>query len=114
MIEFTLRDAIYIGINVSSVLGLLIGLKFRIQRTEASNKTLNNIIFQEKGGLNVVTNEVCKSHRDQIHNSIRREAGVTNEAFRQISCLNQNIIKMMVHMNLEPIVIEHKTQGEIE
>lgn len=110
--EFTPRDAIYVGTYVASILGVLFGFKFRIQKTEEKNKTLSNIIFQEKGGLNVVTNEVCKQHRDHIHNSIRREAGVTNEAFRQISCLNQNIIKMMVHMNLEPITIDHKPMGE--
>jgi len=106
--ELTLRDALYIGTYVFSIGGLLVGFKLKIQKVD----TISKIIFQEKGGLNVVTNDVCKSHRDQIHSSIRREARVTDEAFRQISCLNQNIIKMMVHLGLDPIVVEHKPVGE--
>lgn len=112
--DFTLRDALYIGTYVSSITGLLISFKFRLKKTEDSYATIANVIFLDKGGLNIVTNDTCKGHRDQIHTSIRREASITNEAFRQISCLNKNIVKMMVHMKLEPILVDHKDRGEDE
>lgn len=104
--EFTLRDAIYIGTYIVSISGIIFGLKFRISKNEASTQTLNKIVFKEKGGLNVVTTEVCKQHRDTIHKSIRQEAAITRKAFEQIRCLNQNIIKIMMHMQLEPTVLE--------
>lgn len=110
--EFTLRDLIYMVVYVTSVVGAYKGFSYRIQKTEDTHQTIKNIIFLEKGGLNIVTNEACKQHRDMIHNRIRREASVTRDAFDQVHCLNQNIIKIMMHLKLEPIVMERRSTDD--
>ena len=106
--ELTLKDLIYMGVYVASVAVSYAGFIYRIQKTEEGHQTLKNIVFLEKGGLNIVTTEACKQHRNQIHRSIRREASITSEAFDQVHCLNQNVIKIMMHMKLEPIIIERR------
>ena len=103
--EFTLRDLIYICVYLVLVVGAYKGFVYRIQKTEEVHQTIKNIIFLDKGGLNIVTNDTCKDRRDTIHSAIRREAQVTKEALDQIGCLTQNITRIMIHMNLEPIVV---------
>ena len=108
---FTLRDLIYVCVYVATVAGLFAGLRFSIGQLKKSVGSIQNIIFKDKGGLNIVDNDKCKEHRDTIHKSIRREAEITHDALTQIHCVNQNIVKIMVHLQLEPIVVkpsEHK------
>lgn len=109
---FTLKDLIYVGVYIISFVGVLAGFKYRLQKTEDTNQSLKKIIFLEKGGLNLVTNDVCMGHRNVIHTNIRREAKIAGQAFDQITLMNQNVIKIMMHMKLEPIVVLDRRGSE--
>lgn len=104
--EFTLRDIIYMAVYVATIAGLFTKVQSKLNQLSKSNESIKNIIFLEKGGLNVVDNAKCVEHRNVVHNVIRREAETTQDAVTQIHCLNQNIIKIMVHMKLEPISVD--------
>jgi len=91
---------------VITIVGVYFAFTSRVKKIEESNDSLKKIVFLEKGGLNVVDNTTCKSLRNTVYSAIRRESGVTKAAFRNIDCLNQNIIKIMMHMKLKPIVFE--------
>ena len=106
--QFSVKDLVYISVYLISVIGMLYAMKYRVKKVEDSNEILKNIIFRDKGGLNVVDNQSCKDHRDLVYQKIRDESGVTQRAFENIDCINQNIFKIMVHMKLKPIVFERK------
>lgn len=102
--EFTYKDIIYIGVYVATVTGLFTQVRLGLQQLKVSVDSINNILFLEKGGLNVLTVDQCKTHQDVIHSRIRREADLTGTALRQLYFMNQNITRIMVHMKVEPII----------
>ncbi len=104
--SFTFRDVIYMSVYVASIAGSFAWFKYSVGNLKQSVDSIKKILFLEKGGLNIVDNSKCKEHRDTVHKSIRREAEITHDALTQIHCLNQNIIRIMTHMKLEPIVIK--------
>ena len=99
LMDFTLRDLMYIGVYVATVTGVMVRFKNQIQRLEKSMGTINRVIFLERGGLNVVTKDDCSSHRDTIQEQ-------TQDAVDQIHCVNQNVVRIMRAMDLEPIVMK--------
>lgn len=100
--EFSLRDLVYIGIYVATVAGIIVKFREQVKGVERSLNTANKIIFLERGGLNVVTRDDCE--RSQA--ALRRHS---QDALDQISVLNQNIIRIMLDMNLEPIPMTPET-----
>ena len=64
--------------------------------------TANKVIFLERGGLNVVCREECSDHRDNIQT---QQQSVVD----QVYCVNENVVKIMVSMGLEPKVMKSKT-----
>lgn len=104
--ECTLKDMVYMAVYVASIAGLFATFRAGLSQLKASVDSIKNILFLEKGGLNIVDNYQCRTHRDTIHQNIRREAALTHEALQQIYYLNQNITKLMVHMKVEPIVVK--------
>ena len=103
---FTLKDSIYIIIQLCTVIGFLFALNFKVRKLEESNQLVKKVMFQDRGGLNLVDNETCKSHRDQVHTCIRNEAAVNRRAFEHIDVINQNIIQIMMHLKIQPKVLD--------
>lgn len=112
--EFTLKDIIYISVYVASVATLFTKMRSSLKELKEGVNSIKKILFKEKGGLNIVDNTRCKEHRDGVHKSIRREAAQTQDALAQIYNLNQNVIRIMMHMNIEPIPMapkSHESKG---
>lgn len=93
--EFTLKDLIYIGIYVATVSGLYVRFQDRV-------KVLSNVVFLERGGLNVVTKDDCEKNQ-----AVHRQH--SQDALDQIGILNQNIITIMIDMNLKPVPMKPET-----
>lgn len=110
VVRIGLKDFIYIGIYVVSFVGLLAGFRYKIKKVEDSNVNMKNIIFEEKGGLNIVSNKSCKERRQSIHDIIDREAGITSNAIDKIDNLSANIHILMGAQGLEPIKFIKKEQ----
>ena len=115
---FTLKDLIYVISILVVFISTWEAMKYKLKKIEDSNATIKRIVFQEKGGLNIIDNPTCKEHRKQIKTDIsvvkldiKREAETTQRAFDEIQCLNQNIIKIMMHMKLEPVVYRRRKQN---
>lgn len=110
--EFGLRDVIYIAVYVATVAALFAGFKSRLNKLQESIESVKNILFLEKGGLNLVDNNKCKEHQDSVYQMIRRESEVTSDAIDQMQVMNQNMIKIMLHMNLEPVAAPPKKRNK--
>jgi hypothetical protein len=100
--EFTLRDLVYITIYVVTVTAFIVKFKEQVKAVEKSQSTTNRVIFLERGGLNVVTKGDCEKHQADL----RR---YTQDAMCKIHVLDKNIIRIMLSMNLEPIIMEPET-----
>jgi len=87
---------------ITSITVIWAGLRYKIKRIERSDKNQNNIMFEEKGGLNLVSNPVCLERRRSIHNIIERESGITADAIDRIDNLQENMYLIMGSMNIEP------------
>ena len=99
--DFTLKDLVYIAIYVATVTALIVKFRYRISKAEDAVRHLNRIVFLERGGLNVITQAECLRRRTDIIDH-------TQEALKQIQCLNQNIVKIMLKLHLEPVQLETK------
>jgi len=115
---FELKDLIYVCIYVASMAGVFAAMKYRVEKVEDVTTSIKDIMFLEKGGLNLIDNSTCIEHRQQVKTDIRvvksdvdREAENTRRAFDEIRCLNQNIIKLMLHMKVEPVIFNREKDG---
>lgn len=109
--EFSLRDLIYLSVYVATIAGFLTRTKSKITQLQQSIDSIKNILFLEKGGLNIVDNAKCKEHQDIVFEAIRREADVTRDALAQIRYMNMNLTRLMIHMKIEPVPTPHRMEG---
>lgn len=65
-------------------------------------KNLNNVVFEKRGGLNLVSNRVCYERRKSIHEIIDREAGINAVLSDKIDNLSDNLHMIMGAQGLEP------------
>lgn len=98
----TLKDYIYISCFIFSIAGAFFAFKYRVKRIEDNYVTVKNIIFLDKGGLNIVTNDVLAAKVFEIQKDIETEASLNAKTIDKIECLNENIIIIMTHMDLKP------------
>lgn len=101
--QFTLRDIIYLSVYVTTVAVLFAKYKFKINQVSKNVDVIKNIIFLEKGGLNIVDNVSCTNHRKLVDESIQREAAMRKDAVAQIRHLNTNVTRLMIHLKVEPV-----------
>lgn len=100
---FTLKDLMYIALNAITVTGLFLRFQYQLKTLTRSNDTIKNVMFESKGGLNLVNNAKCKEHRRITDRRITQETAVAKDAIDQIQVLNLNIVKIMTHMDIEPV-----------
>ena len=84
------------------IITLFAGLWYKIKRSDERILTMQNIIFLEKGGLNIVTNDVLTKAVSDIEKSIQREADISAKVLERLECLDYNVIELMVKSNLKP------------
>ena len=97
-----LKDLIYIIINVMSIVTVMLAFRNRIKNLEEFKALVKSVLFQNDATLNLINRQTCKDHRDNVYKMIRREAAITHKAFESIDLVNANIIKIALHMGLEP------------
>jgi hypothetical protein len=95
-VTFTLRDVIYIGTYVASLSVVVASMRARIKALEDKLRTVNRVVFQERGGLSVIQPEDCKQYRKEMDRSAK-------ELSDRLKCVEQNIVRIMIHMKLEPV-----------
>ena len=99
--DISIKDLITWGGILASFSGVFAALRARVSRVEEKLNTVNKVIFKERGGLSMISAEDCGKSREEFKNEIR-------EVSVRMRCLEQNIIKIMTSMNLEPVVPERR------
>lgn len=80
-------------------------MKFNTKRNTDRVEKVEKAIFKDTGGLLIVDNMVCAERMKSADARMDREAAVVRQAFKNIDCLNQNVIKLMIHNGIDPIVM---------
>ncbi len=111
--DLSAKDVIYILVYVVSVVTIINSLKNSIKnlgkdiqsvKTEIGKdiSLLKKVIFRQDGALNFITQDVFRESKNLIYEKIRSEATVTQKAFKSIDTLNENVLKIMIHMKIQP------------
>lgn len=87
---------------VSSLVLVWAATKFKVKKIEDSTRNLNNVVFEKRGGLNLVSNKTCKERRKPIYDIIDREAGITSDAVDRIENLTENMYILMGSQGVKP------------
>lgn len=96
IMTFELKDIIYICTYVVSVTALFISFNYRVRGVEKKNQEFKKVLFGEQGKLNFTDQDTCKMLRDQIYNTIRKSESMMESIQKEISRINENVIKVMV------------------
>lgn len=107
MFSIYFKEIIIVCANVATLVSIFMAFKGKIAKVEASNKSINKVLFKD-GTLKLVSNEVCKERRWVIKEVIREEKEANRVVSDKLECMNQNLIILLTHMNLEPIRLERR------
>ena len=107
---FDYKDLGYLLVYAITFVGTFSAFKYRISRVEDLVGTIKKTVFKSRGGLNVIDYSTCKEHRATFNKKLEEEAKLTKECAKDIQYMNQNIVKIMVHMKIEPITSETKNE----
>lgn len=99
---FHVRDVVTIISSVVAVSVVFITMRSKVKALEEKVKLLTAVIFDHAGKMQIVDNCTCSDHRDRVAKEITRTDHVVRRAFISIDLLNENIIKIMMHMNITP------------
>lgn len=97
----TIKDLIYLLTYIISIITLFLSFKNNLENLSKQIRLLNNIIFGDKGSLNLIDQTTCKAHRDQIWLRVRQNEAATNMLLQKIEELNRNVLAIMITLNVK-------------
>lgn len=83
------------------IAGLVAGYAYRHRQSVSDTKRLKKTIYQEEGGLNIVTCSTCKEHRDEVFNAIRKGEKQTEMLTKKIDAMNENVLKILFFLKID-------------
>ena len=95
-LALTIKDLIYILVYVISIVTVFNSVKNRLSNMSNKILTIEEIMFKDNGGLNLVNQESCKERRDIIDDEIKKGEAIMDETSR-------NVIKIMLKLGVEPV-----------
>lgn len=77
-------------------------MRAKIAALEKEFTRQTQIVYGDKGKLNLIDVGTCKEHRDQVFRAIRRGEDVMEQAIRKMEDLNKNVLTIMVYLQIKP------------
>lgn len=79
MITLTSKDLFYAMGYIISLMGLIFWVKNQIYNIKKDNSLIQQVIFGEKGCLNLIDEKTCNMYRDQVFVAIRATESIARE-----------------------------------
>lgn len=98
--EITVKDIVYLLTYIISMITLFLTFRNRQYNISKGLKLLSNIVFGEKGSLNVIDQRTFNSQLDQIWTRIRQNEMTSNMMLQKIEELNRNVLAIMITLNV--------------
>jgi len=106
---FEMKDVLLIVGWGATMAGIYVTMKLKTKRLEEKVSVLYAVTFSKSGRMNLLDTNTCKEHRDDVSIKIRRAEDITQRAFMSIDTLNANVVRIMMHLKIEP---ERRPRGE--
>lgn len=94
------EDIIYIIVYVITLMSIIFSLRSKLKSIEKDNRLLKNIIFGDKGKLNIIDCDLCKRNRDEVFTSIRKTESAIQMVIPKIDELRDNMLTMMIYLKI--------------
>lgn len=94
------KDIIYLLVYIISMMSVFFSIRGRLYSIEKETGQVRRILFGDRGTLNIIDVETCRSNRDQVFSAIRRGEQVQEMLLKRIEELNKNVLIIMVHLNI--------------
>lgn len=108
--EITIKDVLYLMTYFVTFITLILSMKNTQSNMTQEIKLLRNIIFGEKGSLNIVDQATLKAALDQVWIRIRHNEAAMNMILQEIKMLNRNVMAIMFKLKINmpdmPKIIE--------
>lgn len=95
-----IKDLIYLLTYVITLMSVFFSIRGRLNNIEKESGQVRRILFGDRGNLNIIDVQACKSNRDQVFLAIRRGEQVQEMLLKRIEELNKNVLIIMVHLNI--------------
>jgi hypothetical protein len=96
-----IKDIVYLITYVITLISVFISFRARLASLERDIKRTSEILYADKGSLNVIDVAHCKQNRDEVFTAIRRSEKVIEMLVQEIKNLNENVLKIKVLLELE-------------
>lgn len=98
---FDNKDIVYIIINLTTIISVFLAFKNKVSNLEKENGQVRQIIFGDRGSLNLVDVKMCEKYRNEIFTAIRRGEQVNEMLLQRIEELHRNILVIMVSLDVK-------------
>lgn len=96
----TARDIIYLLTYVITLISVLITIRFMLIEIRKDQRVIKNIIFGDRGALNIITVTALKAHLDEVWAKMRRNDQVNEMILQKVDDISKNQIIIMVHQGI--------------
>lgn len=107
MITITEKDIVYLVTYIITFISLLLAIKNSVKNQSRQIKLMKDVIFGEKGKLNLIDQDTLAKHLDQIWTRMRQNEMVAELVRNKMDDIDKNVLAIM-------IVLEIKKQNGID
>jgi len=98
----TLKDLLYIGAYVVSIITLFAALRNDLKNNSMAIDHIRDIIFGDRGTLNLIDRRTCQANLDEVFAKIRQSENEKSIMLKEIKELNKNVLTIMITLKIHP------------
>ncbi len=95
------KEIIHILTYIITLIAILLVIRSLLFEIRRDAKVVKNIIFGERGSLNVITQEVLKKHLDEIWTKMRQTDKGFEMILNKIDDMDKKLLILMIHEGIK-------------
>ena len=96
----TIREAVYLLTYIITIISMFMVFRNHLYNISKQVKLINDIIFGDKGALNIVDARTLKTNMDPVWDRIRQDEAAMNMILQEIKDLNRKVMATMFKLNI--------------
>ena len=96
----TIKDAVYLLTYIITIISLFLTFRNHLYNISKQVKLISDVVFGDKGSLNVIDRPTLKINMDQVWDRIRQNEAAMNMILQEIKELNRNVMAIMFKLNI--------------
>lgn len=95
------KDIIYLVTYIISLMGIIFAIQGVIKDIKRDTRLIKNIIFGERGNLNVIDAGCCRKYRDEVFTAIRRNENFYDMIIGELKQHSEMLIELKLLVALK-------------